>query len=665
MVAKCILPWFGGGPSVWTTCMLFFQGFLLVGYAYAHLLGRLKSVRVQVITHAFLLLACLAFLPVAPGSKWKPMPGAEPVSSILFLLTACAGLPFAVLAATGPLLQQWLTRIYNGTAPYRFYALSNAASLLALLSYPFYFEPRFNRMEQSRFWAWGFGVFAIACGLCIFQFWRTRGKVDVIIQSQARVTPQVAPAWRTRSLWFLLSACGSILLLATTNKLCLDVAAVPFLWMLPLSIYLLSFIITFDKPAWYSRNIFSGLLAASLALLAYTLSCGTLATMTLQLVAFSLSLFSGCVICHGEMYRNRPAPEFLGGFYLMIAAGGAAGGFFVAVICPMIFGSYAEFYWGYWALVMFVAGCYFRGIKQIQFGELKIPAWPLPFTAALACSAGLWYFGTRSLGETVSSNRNFYGVLRVSDAGAAAPFTAYKLNHGSTTHGLQFTDPGLSMLPTTYYNESSGIGVVLNNFSRESGRRIGVVGLGTGTLAAYGREGDVFRFYEIDPAVRKVAQTRFTYLRQSKAKIEVVEGDARLRLESEAPQQFDVLALDAFSSDAIPIHLLTEEAFKEYFRHLAPGGVLAVHISNRHLNFLRPLVGAAKEFHQLLLCIAWNDPHRPWWFSDSNWVFISRNQKLLTSPQIMSHATIMPVEYGEHPLLWTDDHASLASILKR
>jgi SAM-dependent methyltransferase len=283
----------------------------------------------------------------------------------------------------------------------------------------------------------------------------------------------------------------------------------------------------------------------------------------------------------------------------------------------------------------------------------------------LALGAVLLLQSRRAKRDTISTSRSFYGVLRLFEMNQHTQYHAYELTHGAITHGLQFTEPPHVARATTYYNEASGVGVVLNHFPRQTNRCVGMVGLGAGTLATYGRPGDTFRFYEINPEVEWLAQTRFTFLRNSAANVEVVPGDARLSLEREPSQQFDVLVLDAFNSDSIPVHLLTREAFEIYFRHLKPDGVIAVHISNRHLNLLPVMVGVAKQFHLMMMEIAWDEPARPSWLSSSDWVILSRNQPFMQSQEMLSHATVMPERDNENAILWTDDYASLFRIIRR
>jgi SAM-dependent methyltransferase len=669
LIAKFILPWFGGGPGVWTTCMLFFQVFLLGGYAYAHLTSRFFSPRVQAGLHWILLAAALVLLPIQPAAHWKPSPGGDPTGHILLLLTVCLGLPYFALSATGPLLQAWFSRLQPGAAPYRLYALSNIGSLLALLSYPFVFEPILTRRAQAILWSCSFGVFALLCGGCAWRLWRSNPAPAFRSDKNGRTGNSLAsappPALPTQVLWFALPACGSVLLLATTNKLCLDVAAIPFLWILPLSLYLLTFILCFDRPAWYVRKTFTLLLIPFLGLACYALFQGSRLPLLGQIIIYCGTMFICCMVCHGEVCRLQPPPRFLTSFYLLIAAGGAAGGIWVAAVAPRIFNSYAELNWGFVSLAALLLILHAREKTTWRVAARPRPLWPALLTGMLVLAAALFVQSLRAAQHAIFTSRNFYGVLRVFDLLPGNPRHAFKLNHGDIVHGLQFTDPVLATTPTTYYDESSGVGLALDNFPRQANRRVGLVGLGTGTLAAYGRRGDTFRFYEINPEVVRLAGTDFNFLMTSRARVEVVPGDARLSLENESPQQFDLLVLDAFSSDAIPVHLLTQEAFTDYFRHLKPDGVIAVHISNRHLDLLPVVAGAAKHFQLLMIEINRKEDPASWWVYPSNWVLLSRNHDFMYSPAIMSKASMMPDQAAANSILWTDDYASLFPIVRR
>jgi spermidine synthase len=669
LMAKFILPWFGGGPGVWTTCLLFFQALLLAGYAYSHLLSRCQSRRVQVVTHLSLLLVALAFLPVAPGAHRKPEPDAEPISRILLLLTVCLGTPYLALAATAPLLQSWFSGVRPGVVPYRLYAVSSAGSLLALLSYPFVFEPLLTRQAQARLWALGFVLFTLLCGICAWQFCQVAPAGPPVDKGRRRpkAVPEFAapPTTSAKAWWFALPACGSVLLMATTNKLCMDVAAVPFLWVVPLSLYLLTFVISFDRPAWYARRTCLVLLAVFSALLCRVMFIGIDAPLWQQVVSYGGTLLVGCLVCHGEVYRLRPSAAHLTSFYLWLAAGGAAGGLLVGVVSPLVFHSFAELNWGLWLLAALVFGLHAREKTRVRILRRQWPLWPALLAGVVVLGAVLAYQSRRAARGSVSMTRNFYGVLRVAELAANTEHRAYVLFNGEINHGLQLADPLQSTIPTSYYNEAGGAGVTFNNFPRQTNRAVGLVGLGTGTMAAYGNTGDTFVFYEINPEVRRLAQTGFSFLKNSAAHIEIVPGDARLTLERETGRQFDLLVLDAFSGDSIPVHLLTREAFATYFRLLKSDGVILVHVSNRHLDFLPVLTGVAKEFHLMMQFNEWDDPSRPFWFSSSKWVMLSRNQPFMTSEAMLSHATPMSENYREHSILWTDDYASLLPLFKR
>lgn len=747
LMAKYILPWFGGGPGVWTTCLLFFQVLLLGGYAYAHLLSRQLKLRPQVLVHAALLLAALLLLPITPADSWKPQGGGNPTLQILALLAASVGVPFFVLSSTSPLLQYWFSRTHSGAAPYRLYALSNAGSLLALISFPFFFEPHFSRRTQAQLWGWGLAVYALCCGWCALKIWRAGG--DAEEKAEARQSEveasrvSAAPGSPLRMLlWLLLPACASVLLLATTNKMCQDVAVIPFLWVLPLALYLLSFIICFDSPRWYARFPFTlGLVAAS-AGICWALFAGTDAPLYEQIGLYSGGLFLCCMVCHGELYRLRPGPRQLTGFYLMIAAGGALGGLFVAVVAPLVFPDYYELHWGLllcgllfivcvasgerlaagekptlpaaapgetstrsWrslacvlTLAVFVGfdqwmarvSAHFKTIPKGCFLGLRGAVWAWLVLAVviwlrrgkfrsfrhwrfvvcgwlslglIALGGLLWMQGRKSGSDTVFVARNFYGVLTVFEESRDDPKEHYLLlEHGRITHGLQFVDPAQAAWPTTYYGEESGVGLAIGALPARA-RRIGLVGLGAGTLSAYGRTNDYLRIYEINPAVRQLAATRFTYLANCPARVEVTLGDARLSMEREPPQNFDLLALDAFSSDAIPVHLLTREAFALYLRHLNPDGIIAVHISNHYLDLEPVVANLARQFGFGLATIDYEETDEAWWLYSSTWILLSRNQKVLDTPAIRAAATPAKPRPRNVPQ-WTDDFASLFQILR-
>lgn len=734
LIGKYILPWFGGGPGVWTTCMLFFQVVLLAGYAYAHLSTRLLRPRAQAVLHLLLVVAALALQPITPAESWKPTGETDPVWHILLLLTCSLGLPYFVLSATGPLMQQWFSRTSPGISPYRLYALSNVGSLLALLSYPFFFELHFTRHEQAVGWGVGLGVYALGCLWCVRRTWKSVGALEATATDETG--PMSPPTWAPvgqRLLWLLLPACASVLLLATTNKMCQDVAVIPFLWVLPLALYLLSFIVAFDSPRWYERTPYALVLVAALASVSWVMFAGTNASLLVQVGVYSAGLFVFCLVCHGELYRLRPPPSQLTGFYLTISAGGATGGMLVGLVAPLVFQDYLELHAGLVlcavlfmvvcqrdqaakgpdtgrglalgltgvALValLFVIGWTNRKLElglsdgdvlrvRLMVGGLAVVAawfglrsgtwrsfrharavslfWMTLGTVTLA-----WVLGAHALedrNEMIFRARNFYGTLGVLERDRDFPEVHHRiLQHGRITHGLQLVDPARAQQPTTYYGPRSGLGLALAHFTGEA-RHVGVIGLGTGTIAAYGRPGDRFRMYEINPTVKAVASTIFTYLKKSPAQIDVVLGDARLSLEREPAQAFDVLALDAFSSDAIPVHLLTKEAMALYARHMKSDGVIAVHISNRYLDLEPVVLNLAQEFGYGVAAIAFDDEDERyddtgWWDYSSTWVLLTRNQALLDDPAIKEVADEHASSTRKIPL-WTDDFASLFQILQ-
>ena len=648
--------------------MLFFQVFLLAGYAYAHLIARFMPARRQAILHAVLLAAALAFLPITPDPHWAPKPGQDPTWRILLILTRYLGLPYLLLAATSPLIQKWLTLSHPKASPYRLYALSNAGSLLALVSYPFVVEPAMTRQAQGRLWAWSFVVFALLCGANAWRIWRSNPRETESEPKKEDFAPErgkhAAPTATARALWFLLPACSSILLLATTNKLCQDVMSIPFLWILPLSLYLVTFIWCFERPDLYKRPVFTLLLIPMVAMLCDVLLRENKLRLQWQGIVYSATLFVACMVCHGEVSRLRPSPRFLTSFYLRIAAGGAVGGALVALVAPLVLRTYAELSVGICILAALVAFIHARERTGWRVGQRRWLAWPALVAGVLVLVSVFLMQDRRKSSDVVYTSRSFYGVLRVLELGKGTPYRAYKLRHGDTNHGLQMVEPDKAGIPTTYYAEESGVGLALRNLVRPGGRSVGVVGLGTGTLAAYGRPGDTFRFYEINPQVQQLAETWFSFLKNSRARVDVVLGDARLSLENDHGGRFDFLAIDAFSSDAIPVHLLTREAFTIYLDHLKPNGVIAVHISNRHVNLYPVVEAAAQSLGLPMVCIDWHVRPMPAWDEPSRWILLSRDRQFLGSAPIRMAATGRPPN-TPHPVLWTDDYASLFSVINR
>ncbi|MCX6888990.1 MAG: fused MFS/spermidine synthase [Verrucomicrobia bacterium] len=662
LIARFILPWFGGGPAVWTTCMLFFQVLLLGGYAYAHFSISRLTPRRQVLTHLCLLALAVALLPITPSDQWKPADGSHAAGHILLLLLACLGLPYLVLSATGPLLQAWFSKANPGVSPYRLYALSNIGSLLALLVYPFVLEPQLARQAQANWWSVGLALYAALAGWCGFKVWKSAG---ADMQSAVAADDAEAPTMSRKLLWFALPACGVMLLLAITNKLCQDIAVVPFLWVLPLSLYLLSFIISFDSPRWYHRAFWLPLLAALLGMVLHNLTQAESHPNITPLATLYLgTMFVACMVCHGEVFRLRPGASRLTSYYLSISAGGAAGGLFVALVAPFVFPDYFELH-----LALFLTAALVLGVLRqdssfpLQHGKARW-GWAVLLLLLPAFGYGLYDVASNSLRGAVSVTRGFYGVLKVTEAEKGDPARHHlTIQHGATIHGLQYQSAERRTDPTSYYTSTSGIGRLFRTYKPEGGRRVGAVGLGSGTLAAWGRKGDTFRFYEINDDVAHLATSTFTYLKDSKAKTELVMGDARLRMEGEPDQQYDVIILDAFSSDAIPVHLLTLEAFAHYQRHLKKGGAIVVHVSNRYLDLHPVVYRIAEKIGFPAITIDDNDTaFEDDGFYGSDWIIMSRNAELLQQP-LLHDATSAPVEFSARVLPWTDERSDLLRIL--
>jgi spermidine synthase len=652
LIAKMILPWFGGTAAVWTVCMLFFQLLLLAGYVYAHACARLRAPR-QRFLHIALLLLAAATLPLAASAAWKPAGGEDPTWRIFGLLATSVGLPYFALSTTGPLVQAWYARSHPGKSPYRLFALSNLGSMLALLSYPAVVEPLLPLRLQTAIWSGGFVVFAI---LCTALAWRSPGAGDAPAPAAAAAEK---PGPGVQALWAGLACCASALLLAFTGYMSLNVAAIPLLWVLPLALYLLSFVLCFDASGWYRRWLFLPLLAAGFAAVCASLFKSN-PSIWMMIPLYSATLFAACMVCHGELARAKPDPRYLTGFYLMLALGGALGGMFVGLVAPNVFDELYELPIAMLALCVLVGLALYRDRSSILHGRGAIPAGLVLAALTVTLGAGLTKVYRENSADTRVVARNFYGVLTVSDSGEG-PDAMRMLSHGTIVHGKQFLQDDRRDWPTTYYGMESGVGLAILE-ARARGRvRVGVVGLGSGTLAAYGRAGDVFRFYDINPKVVELARSEFSFLGDSPARVEVVLGDARLSLEREAGQNLDVLALDAFSSDAIPVHLLTSEAIQVYLRHLKPGGVLAVHISNRYLD-LAPVVQQAARRLGLEVRQVVNDDDDDAGVYTSDWMLLSVSPAPFEREPLRSAAQKIDAE--PRVRLWTDDYSDLVHILK-
>jgi hypothetical protein len=712
LIAKIILPWFGGSAAVWSAAMLFFQLCLLAGYSYAHLLTKWFSAKGQMRVHAALLAISCALLPILPSAYWKPVGASDPTARILLLLTATIGLPYFLLSSTSPLLQAWYVRRTGSKVPYRLFALSNFGSMLALVSFPFLVEPNLTSRHQAYSWSGAYVLFAL---LCATAAWLSRVEPEHVPAETVAPEASRAPGVWEKLLWVALAACASTLLVAVTNHLSQNVAPIPLLWVLPLALYLLTFILAFESDRIYQRWIFLPWLAPSLAWMAYLIYADSGNYHIKKMIPIILAgLFFCCMMCHGELARRRPPTQYLTSFYLMISLGGAIGGVFVAIVAPHLFTTHLEVQvglvacaalaavalwqvvptvspWPLRALVLIVLGALAAYLERNQLKSANqetqvglvvcaaltiIALWHLvrphdgPWQVRAALLIGLGalagYLGRQELEDRkgyLVMVRNFYGALRVRDDNTGAEqYTERTLTNGTINHGSQILDESMRYTNTSYYGDSSGVGRALHMQQARGPIRYGVVGLGAGVLSNYGRAGDTSRIFEINPLVEGIAQKEFSFYPHSPANKMILMGDARLTMERLEPQNFDLLAVDAFSSDAIPIHLLTREAMQLYARHLKPDGILALHISNRYLN-LEPVCEGGAEFLGRHAWTVSDDGVDGAYLSSSTWVLVTSDANLPKSSQFVN-ADITPSKTIKNFRPWTDDYSNIVQILR-
>ncbi|HWR97196.1 MAG TPA: fused MFS/spermidine synthase, partial [Candidatus Methanoperedens sp.] len=671
LAGKELLPWFGGSAEVWSACLLFFQAVLFVGYLYAHLVGTRLAPRAQGIVHLTLLALSLAFLPISAGAAWRPLAQSWPVPRILGFLAATIGLPYFLLSANGPLLQRWYTLRSPG-APWRLYALSNFGSLLGLLSYPLLVEPALPLTAQRALWSSGYALFVAAVGGCALGLVRAAPPLPQPRPADAaRATggsaADTGAAWTALVLG--LSLTGSLLMAATTHYLCQHVAVIPLLWILPLALYLASFIVVFAGDRWYRRGPLLALLAVATVAAAATLFLGFAIGLLARVAILLGHLAVGCLVLHGEMARLKPAPRRLTGYYLLLSAGGALGTAFVTFAAPALFSGYWEYHvalaacWGL-ALAAALRGGAVRDLARAR-GALAAGALSL-----LVLVGVLRWHTLVAMAQTVRAERNFYGALQVIERDPDDPARhRFELTNGGILHGAQFTDPALRRQPTVYFGPGSGLAAGIaaaRAASRAAGGdgslRIGCVGLGVGVIAAHTRHGDELRYYELNPAVETVARNSFTFLADAPGRVEVVLGDARLSLERElesGSRRFDLFIVDAFTGDAIPAHLLTRECVRLYLAHLAPGGRLMLHVSNRYLD-LRPLIiGLARDAGREALI---TDSHpRGAAELPATWAAIAPAGAFSADERALAAASRPPPTRA--PVVWTDEYSNLVGLL--
>ncbi len=680
--------------------MLFFQATLFLGYLLADQLNRWISVQYHLWFYLSLFLVAAWSLPILPTDAWKPMSPDQPGWKVLVLLLICVGLPYLILATTGPMTQAWLARVSQHSRVYRLYALSNAGSLLALLAYPFLIEPNWKLRTQAVVWSGMFVVYCIGMYVCAkivrdhfrHQPNELRSKVSAA-DNAGGTTDEQLPNWCASILWVVLPMFASISLLATTNYVCQDIASIPLLWIVPLALYLLSFILCFDRPVWYRPVLMSLGAIACVALSANTESFSPLATLyrllgwqqpelpeslawlwhrevhfSTKFVFIFVGLLLACMVLHGETYRLRPSPKYLTYYYLSLAGGGALGGVFVNLIAPLIFSQYYE-----WGISLGVIACISLIVLiREAWNTFRRPTWKWQRWAVVVAGVMLLPFlihavylvgkqATKKLSsDTIFAERNFYGAFRVSEMYRENPdYHVRTLVHGIIKHGEQYPSSELRYFAGSYYAPGSGVALAMEALQGKP-KRVGVVGLGAGSLAAYAMKGDTFTFYELNPRIEYVADKFFTYVGDAKergATIEIVSGDARLSMERQPSQQFDALVIDAFSGDSIPVHLLTKEAMDVYAKHLKPDGLLIFHVSNSYLNLV-PVTCRLSEYAGMTPI---HIKHR----SDASLGSYTTDYVILTNREsfLSSLPKYLPDANNQVPL-WTDESSNLLQILK-
>ena len=672
VIARYILPWYGGSPAVWTTCLLFFQVGLLGGYAYAYGLVTFlrKKRKWQVGIHLTLLGIAFLLLPITPSDALKPDASVgNPLGGIVALLAYTVGFPYLLLSASGPLLQHWFSEVFPGRSPYRLYAVSNLGSLLGLLTYPFLFEPLLNIHQQTNLWSMVFVVYGVFAIIAAVVFWRRAGLEKPV----APDTAESGPISRLNVImWIAFSACGSMLLLSLTSQMCQDVAVVPFLWVIPLSLYLLTFIIAFDHDRWYNRAVVLPLAAVAIGMTIWLMNrlyASAEWPLYWQITIYCSAIFFCCMICHGEVVRTKPGIRHLTGFYLSISFGGAIGGLLVSLIAPAWFNGFWELHVAFVLLSLLTSIQLWRSFPNRRTHPLFLTGAAFWIVGIATMAFWLHHHLRANKNYAIETTRGFYGVLNVVVGNAGTENEYRSLLHGRISHGRQYINKDFRYMPTSYYGLRSGVGAVFELLPKDSSDtrslHVGVIGLGTGTIATYAQPRDRFRFYEINQQVEMLARKQFTYLSDSQGEKSVILGDARISLERELAagenQQFDVLFVDAFSGDSIPIHLLTSEAFALYFKHLKPSGILAIHISNLHLKLSDPVRNLAKEFGRSAFLVSHSPNESEYDCDASNWVLITKDIDFISA---LRRSNFLSAWDKETPrdIHWTDDYSNLLEV---
>jgi len=701
MVAKMVLPLLGGSPMVWNTCMVFFQMALLVGYAYAHGATRLLDGRVQVALHVALLVLPFSVLPFLIGPDTAPPTAGAPIAWLLLLLAGAIGLPFFTLATSASVLQSWFSRTNHPSArdPYFLYVASNIGSFVALIAYPAVVEPSLSLHDQSRLWTAGYGVFAVLVIACALFAWRAGMKTSQVPGqttdiASADALPLTA---RRRAWWVALAFIPSSLMLAVTTYVSTDVGAVPLLWIVPLGLYLVTFIAAFSSKAGTLLAVARKMFPLVLVPLALLLSIRVTSNLALMLPLHLLTFVAAALLCHTRLADDRPAPAHLTEFYLWTSFGGMLGGLFNGLAAPLLFTRVFEYPLVLAAACVILPGAIAMSVSRRAFAlDFAVPiaigilmvatAWVGPTQVSVqhaasavpaliafsarrrplrfAMSIGVLTIGGMTLGAApiLHAERTFFGVYRVTQD-SKGEYRA--LAHGTTLHGMQALRGPEQGEPLTYFHREGPFGQAFAGLSNvRQPKDVAVIGLGIGTLAAYAQPEQRWTFYEIDEAVERIARDPryFNYLEDCGERCRVVIGDARLSLAGQAGDQYDVMVLDAFSSDSIPMHLLTSEALALYLKGLRPNGVILFHISNRHLT-LAPIVGRLAKEHNLA-ALANTDKNAPNWSrsrAPSIWVAMARDSKDLGT--IVADARWKPVDVSASTPLWTDDFSNILSAI--
>ena len=664
IVARIILPRFGGTSAVWTTCMMYFQTLLLFGYVYAHIVRRVFTPRITWLIHIALLTAAALALRIEAIPDQPITDSTNLAWSILQVLTLTIGLPFLALSTTGPLVQAWHSTSHPNQQTYRLYALSNLGSMLALLSYPFIVERFFGLSVQQTSWSIAFLIFA---ALSAWSGWQTvRYQEWSQLPESEENTKQNDSRGAKIFAWLALSGTASIVLLATTNLMCLEVASYPFLWILPLTLYLLTLIICFDRPRWYLRGPCLVLFLFSVAYAILLVHLGSRASLVVQVIGMSSVCFLGSMVCHGELQRLKPPTSYLTLFYLCIATGGALGGIFVGLIAPLIFDGYYEFHIGLMLVILVPMTIIFFELRDKNTGFTNSfwagVAASMIAISLIACS--LVYQLDRSFQpDLIFRERSDYGIVSVQEKD-----NFRRLINGQTLHGGQSLNESFEFTPNLYYVQGSGAAIafeIFRNWQAENNQQnrplqIGVLGLGTGSLSAWGHANDRFCFYELDPLVTRIAKDYFTFVKEND--VQIINGDGRFEMEKElashGPRNYDILFIDAFSSDSIPVHLLTTECLELYLKHLNPNGILVLHITNKFVD-LRPVVHALAKNRGLEASLI--DHEIPNSQSSTRWALLTHNQELSKSPVLRSARSEWPDNLPS--IVWTDDFASMAPLV--